>query len=334
MIRQRTFRCLAGSVMKNIMECLHIIPSKGLSGFFYLEMSLCKAIKKLRTFGVKLPDIQIIEEVRTKRLVVDVKEARLKLVFDELYQVLIIIEIDLRDNEKPRIPIMFQLGLYTEYSQLGKCFNLPGDLIEFPGSFEVHQFQGYSVLVRSSNPEKIFIHKKSVLPIKDSFVKTRLYEIHQGQYVTIKHTTGKSEDIPWNLFPESVIDLMGTPDSVKPLPDSLDYFYVYKSEGIDLLFEGGRNVLKEIIMQTNMPESIEFNEYDRCHYLMYLESGTVTPLSKFSEFRELLPGPVQEIYQKRHTHGYKPTTFYRSGMVTFEVLSTGFIANLSVRNYK
>lgn len=316
------------------MECLHIIPTKGLSGFFYLEMSLCKAIKKLRTFGFKLPDIQIIEEIRTKRLIVDIKEARLKLVFDELYQVLIIIEIDLRDNEKPKIPIMFQLNLYTEYSQLSSCFNLPGDLIELPGSFEIHQFQGYSVLASSLGPEKIFIHKKSSLPIKDSFINTRLYEIHQGQHVTIKHTTGKNEDVPWHLFPESAIDLLGTPDSVKALPDSLDYFYVYKSEGIDLLFEGGRNVLKEIIMHTNMPESIEFNEYDRCHYLMYLDGTSVTPLSKFSEFKEFLTSPVQEIYQKRHTHGYKPTTFYRSGMLIFEVLSTGFIANLSVRNYK
>lgn len=315
------------------MECLHIIPSKGLSGFFYLDTSLCKTIKKLRTFSSKLPNIEIIEETQTKRLIIDIKEARLKLVFDELHQVLIIIEIDLRDNEKPKIPIMFQLNLYTEYSDLATCIEFPGDVIELNESHQIHQFQGFSVLTSSSGLEKIFIHKKSELPIRECLIKTRLYEINQCKTVSIKHITGKSEDIPWNLFPEAAVDLLGTPDSVKALPDTMDFFYVYKSEGIDLLFEGEKNVLKEIVMHSNMIESIEFNEYDRCHYLVYLDGFTITPLSKFGDFKEYLSEPVQEVYQKRHSHGYKPTTFYKSDMLVFEVLSTGYISSLSLRNY-
>jgi hypothetical protein len=312
------------------MEYLHIIPTKGLSGYFYLDMSLSKAIKRLRSFSSRLQNIQIIEETSSKRIILNIPDSRVKLIFDDLYQTLQLIEIDLSQNEKPRIPLMFQSSLISDYSELQSQVDLPGEVLEISPNLKIHQFKGFSLLL--SPTSKIFIHKSNSFPFDEIAVKVRIYEVTQGK-VSIKHMTGKSEDIDWLLYPESVIDLLGTPDSVRRSEENTDFLYVFKHEGLDFVFDGEKNQLVEIIMHSNMPESIEFNEYDRCHFLLHFDGVSVNPLNRFEEFQQFLHQPVVEVHQKRHTHGFQPTSFFQAGRFVFEVLQTGYVASVAVQAF-
>ena len=310
------------------MEYLHIIPGKGLSGYFYLDMSISKAIKRLRSFSSKLPNIQIIEELSTKRLIINIIESRLKLIFDELYQTLIILEIDLSESSRPSIPLMFQSTLITDYSTI-PC-TPSSSLIEISSTTQIHQYKGYSLLL-SPNPVKIFIHKGSIFPLDDLQIKVRIYEVTQEK-VSIKHITGKNEDIDWDLFPEEVVEILGPPDFVRKDEDGQEFWYVYKHEGVDFVFDAQRNRLVEICLHTNMVDSFEFNEYDRCQFLILLDGRTVNVLDKFEDFREMIGEEVREIMQKRHSCGFKPTSFYQAGKLVFEVLHTGYLSSVSIRN--
>ena len=147
------------------MDSLHIIPGKGLSGYFSLDMSILKALKKLRTFNIKHPGIHLIEESSTKRIIIDIPENHIKLVFDENYQILLIIEIDCRDNNFSKLPIMYKAKMYKNYNDILSALDAPYKLLSNEENINIEQYNGLSVLIKDNSLLKIFIHKNNSLPL-------------------------------------------------------------------------------------------------------------------------------------------------------------------------
>lgn len=337
------------------MDCLHIIPGKGLSGYFFLDMSLQKAIKKLRSYSSKLPCVNIVEESSTKRIIVEIPECRIKLIFDECYQRLLIIEIDCRNSTCPRLPLIFQSKMYTNYSEILKAFETSSykqlelsensesssNIKSFPRtpstlhvcpSQVIEQYLGISLLLSSQELSKIFIHKNSTLPLIKNDIRVRIYEVRPLEKIMIRHSTGKIEDINWRIAPENLIELMGAPDYVRYRQgdNSGDFFYIYSSEGMDFLFSNEQNVLRKVIMHTNMLEDILFSEYERCNFIVYTDKGEVIPLSNFDQVKEKFEDKPVDVGIRRHGYGYRPTHCFKFPGVIFEILDTGYIASLAL----
>lgn len=309
------------------MDVLHILPGKGLSGYFLLDVSLLKVLRKLRDFSAKLPNINIIEESSTKRILIEIPSSRLKLIFDDLYQRLLIIEIDCQENANPNIPIMFQSQLYTNYSEILKVFDTSYKDLPISENLNIKQYPGISVLSSGDTIEKLFIHKNNSLPLYKNTIPQRSYKVNSFGNIEIQYASGKSEDLDWNSPPESVIELLGPPDYVRyKHNETAEFFYIYSNEGIDLLFIGPNYQLKKAIMHTNFIEDILFGEYERCNFFIHSQSADLTPMMKFSEFAE---NPV-EIGIQRHAHGFSPSQYYKVQGMVVEVLHTGYMASVTI----
>jgi Uncharacterised protein family (UPF0183) len=314
------------------MDSLHILPGKGLSGHFFLDMSLLKAIKKVRGFSTKLPCVNVIEESGSKRILLEIPDNRLRLVFDDLYQKLLIIEIDCRGSVLPCLPIMYESQMYTNYSDILKTLDPSSKPVNISEDLMIEQHQGVSVLIRNNTLVKVFIHKGNSLPIQRNNLKVKQYQIKLLDKVVMKHSTGKMEDIAWNIIPEALIDLMGPPDYVryKTSNETIHYFYTYIGEGIDFLFESSKNQLIKIFMHTNMLEDIFFNEYERCNYVIITEKGDINPLNTFQEIKDIMQAEPIEVGIRKHGFGYKHTTCFKYPGVIFEVLHSGYIASITL----
>ena len=314
------------------MDSLHILPGKGLSGHFFLDMSLLKAIKKLRNFSIKLPCINIIEETYSKRIIIEIPDTSLKLIFDEQYQKLIIIEIDCRNPSEYKLPIMYQSKMYTNYSEILKDLDSSYKPLQTSNNKLIEQRLGMSILSEENRLLKLFIHKNNSLPLHRNKLKARVYQIRPFDKIVLINVSGKEEDLSWNLFPEAVIDLLGPPDYVryKTIENYSDYFYSYVTDGLDLLFSSENHQLYKIIMHTNMLEDILFNEYERCNFVIFANEGEITPMTNFLQIKDMFDNAPVEVGVRKHGHGYKPTQYFKCNGILFEVLHTGFIASVSL----
>jgi hypothetical protein len=312
------------------MDYLHIIPSKGLNGCFYLDMPLFKALKKLRSFSSKLPSIRLIEESPTKRLIIDIPDSRLRLIFDDLYQHLLLIEIDCLPHSTPFLPIMFQSQLHTDYSaillHISAC---PYKQLQLSPTDTIEQYSGISALMTENQLAKLFVHKGTVMPLNTVREEVRVYEVRVLDKVVIRHATGKTEELRWGMFPETVVEVMGPPENVR-YNKKEEFCYVYVAEGIEFWFDSEKPGVKKMVLHTNMMEDIMFNEFQRCNYVIYSEKGEINPLTKFEEIREMIEEKPVDIGIKRLSFGFKPSQYFKYPGIIFEVLSTDYISSITL----
>ncbi|KAL9653855.1 hypothetical protein ABK040_012916 [Willaertia magna] len=72
-----------------------------------------------------------------------------------------------------------------------------------------------------------------------------------------------------------------------------DYFYNYFSLGIDIMFHGTLHCVQKIILHTNFPGSVDFNNYVKCNFILNVKEFTnkeednkyITPDDKFNNIQ-------------------------------------------------
>ena len=222
--------------------------------------------------------------------------------------------------------------MYRHYPDILQALGPSYKPLQLSESASIEQYPGISVLAPANNLQKLFIHKDKHLPLYKNSVQARIYQVRLLEKLVIQHSTGKREDLEWNLPTEAVIEILGPPDLVrhKTGEQATDFFYTYFSEGIDLLFAGTDYLLSKIIMHTNLLEDIVFGEYERCNFVISTRNGDVNPQTRFSEAVEKLEGEPGEIGIRRHTHGFRPTQYFKYPGAVFEVLHTGYIASVTI----
>jgi hypothetical protein len=63
-----------------------------------------------------------------------------------------------------------------------------------------------------------------------------------------------------------------------------DYFYNYYHLGMDLLLDGITNRVKKVILHTNAPNHFNFNVYQKCHFQLSNELGSIDANSTVRKF--------------------------------------------------
>lgn len=180
------------------MDSLHVIPGKGLSGQLFLGMSLTKAIHKFKNLSTKIPEVQVVEEIETKRIYLVVPECRLKLIFDNLYQKLIIIEIDCIETETPFIPIIYQSQVYTDYQEIVTMLDESYKSVILNENVCLESYQGISVVKDSNLITKILVHKGQALPDSNQsqiLPKNNQFLIDVNNKIVVKYPNGKIVDL-------------------------------------------------------------------------------------------------------------------------------------------
>ncbi|KAJ6230639.1 hypothetical protein M0813_06631 [Anaeramoeba flamelloides] len=112
-------------------------------------------------------------------------------------------------------------------------------------------------------------------------------------------------------------------DSTSNLEDSgsnqinPDYFFNYFHLGIDIMFDGEEHSVKKIILHTNYPSSIDYNQYERCNYQIKVQSlkkeqCCITPFMKFKEIKGILGQNTRPIVHGGDIIGkeFEKTKFY------------------------
>ncbi|CAG9312861.1 unnamed protein product [Blepharisma stoltei] len=323
-------------MLKNKMDSLHVIPGKGLGGQFTLGMSITKAINKFKNLSTKIPEVQVVEEIETKRIYLIVPDCRIKLVFDELYQKLIIIEINCTECEAPNILIVFKSQMYSNYQEILNDLEdsfMPNYLDE---NIILETYHGMSIIRDQGKLSKILIHKGNKLPEIQGIQMPKIneYLVYLNEKIIVKTPNGKSIELAWGSFPETVIEILGPPDELfykqSQNVQSNDYFYNYFSEGFDLMFDGNSNQLKKAILYTNMPDYYLFNEYDRCNFKLFVNEHLVNPLTKWDEIIEIFEGHPKDEGNRRYPYGFEPTRYFSFKGVLFEVSNSGYIGSITI----
>eukprot|EP00013_Stygamoeba_regulata_P014494 CAMPEP_0177687798 /NCGR_PEP_ID=MMETSP0447-20121125/34328_1 /TAXON_ID=0 /ORGANISM="Stygamoeba regulata, Strain BSH-02190019" /LENGTH=453 /DNA_ID=CAMNT_0019198079 /DNA_START=23 /DNA_END=1384 /DNA_ORIENTATION=+ len=125
-----------------------------------------------------------------------------------------------------------------------------------------------------------------------------------------------------------------------------DYFFNYFSRGADVMFDGGTQRVKKIILHTNFPCHVSFNRYHKCNFRILLpetapkvdpKSGRplpafIGPDTHWDVVKQLLGEPVGRPVV--HSPGaqanpFGPTWFFGYDHIVFEVMkSNGHLASV------
>ena len=87
--------------------------------------------------------------------------------------------------------------------------------------------------------------------------------------------------------PQDVVGQLGPPSSImqkrvdklrihaKQTTGCAQYFFNYRDLGIDILFDARQHSIRKLLMHTNCPEHVDFNDYSKCNFRLALPGRTV-----------------------------------------------------------
>lgn len=322
------------------MDSFNIQPGRGLGGLFYLDMPINRVINKLQSFSSRVPEVRLITQTSSHSIILSVPDYRLTLIFHELYQTLDTIEIDCRPGRGHEIPILYMNQMLRDYSELPNLIESSYIPERIEGNSTLEHYKGITLITQENTLLKILIHKGNTIPNNGGrSTEVDLFLIYLGNKIEFKKAVGHVYKIEWNCFPEAIIEILGAPDKVyykaRNKTGCSDYFYNYFDLGVDLLFDGNSHTLKKIVMHTNQPENMLFNEYVRSHFSIFSSTGegdSINPLTNYSKVQEFMQASGQiaplEVSLRRYANGFKPTQYCSYRGVTFEVLQSGLLASV------
>lgn len=157
-------------------------------------------------------------------------------------------------------------------------------------------------------------------------------------------------------------------DAAENRDASADYFYNYFNRGLDVLFDGTTHCAKKFVLHSNAVGHADFNVYVKCNFVVEVPDefhsteeysddddferddfaapagapgaehlkGLITPQSSFDEVKSLLGDAGRATIHTHFTPGSSSNPFGSSYIygfpqkITFEVLKSGYIANVTV----
>lgn len=323
------------------MDSFNIQPGRGLGGLFYLDMPINRAINKLQSFSSRVPEVRLITQTSSQAILLNIPDYRLTLIFHELFQTLVMIEIDCRPSRGREIPLFYSSQLLTNYSELPNLIQSSYIPEKIEGNSTLEHYKGITLITSSNDLLKILIHKGNTIPHNgERGADVDTFIVHLRSKIEFKKAVGHVYRLEWHCFPEAVVEILGAPDKVyykaRNKTACSDYFYNYFELGVDLLFDGNKHTLKKIVMHTNQPENMLFNEYTRCHFQIYDRNGEgehIDSLTNYAKVQEFMKRVYEqncpiEVSLRRYPYGFKPTQYCSYPEITFEVLQSGLLASV------
>jgi len=269
--------------MAGTMDCLRLIPGRGIGKIADLGTTLSETMSQLQSFSSALPRIQVITNTQSRKVYIKLPDWGVSLVFDECMQLLELVSVDVSCS----LPIYLnktlirtEVEVYREVkegrkSQFGSNYIEKCEGLNLIYDQEFHlQFMSIQALESCSQPT--------------SSPASATIELFPGSHIALSQGVLKLGSPS-----ESVVDFFGLPSKVVYRAGlesckSTDYVYNYYRAGMDFVFDGETYRLKEVQARANQPEDPLFCVYQRCQFVLHFSSHSLTPLTPESSARRLL----------------------------------------------
>lgn len=266
------------------MDSLRLLPGCGLVRVADLGTALPDVMGHLQSFSSALPAIQVVTNANSREVYLNLPDWGVSLVFDETYQLLELIVVDINKG----LPVYINKTLIrTEIEVHREVKECPKSLIS---SHLIENCSGLSLIyTQEGRLERLTLQSTaSCFEPVPSVVPTTV-SLFPGSHISSSGT-----DLRLGSPSETVIDVFGLPSKVVERAGlescrSTDYVYNYYAVGLDFVFGGETHKLKEVQARANQPEDPLFCVYHRCPFRLHLPSLTVTPFTRDSEISRFLP---------------------------------------------